>query len=166
MSTRVGLIVVLCCIPATAARPADPQGMQRFEFESKHMGTTFRVVLYAADKPSADAAAKAAFARVAELDNIMSDYKKDSELMRLCRAFATEVGEPVPVSPELFVVLAKAEELSKASDGAFDVTVGPVVQLWRIARRTQQLPDAAELVAARGKVGYQKVKLDRAKRTV
>jgi thiamine biosynthesis lipoprotein len=130
------------------------------------MGTTFRVVLYAADKPAADAAAQASFARVAELDGIMSDYKKDSELMRLCRAFATEVGEPVPVSPELFFVLSKAEELSKASDGAFDVTVGPVVQLWRLARRTQQLPDKEEFAAARAKVGYQMVRLDPTKRTV
>jgi thiamine biosynthesis lipoprotein len=130
------------------------------------MGTTFRVVLYAADKDAAEKAKTAAFARVAELDDIMSDYKKDSELMRLCRAFATQVGEPVPVSPELFFVLSKAEELSKASDGAFDVTVGPVVQLWRLARRTQQLPDPKELADARAKVGYRKVQLDPKGRTV
>jgi thiamine biosynthesis lipoprotein len=130
------------------------------------MGTTFRVVLYAPDKPTADAAAKAAFARVAELDGIMSDYKKDSELMRLCAAFAKQVGEPVPVSADLFAVLSKAEGLSKASDGAFDVTVGPVVQLWRHARRTQQLPDKDELAAAMAKVGYRKVQLDPMKRAV
>ncbi|HJZ54565.1 MAG TPA: FAD:protein FMN transferase [Gemmataceae bacterium] len=130
------------------------------------MGTTFRVVLHAKDEATARKAADAAFARVADLDNVMSDYKKDSELMKLCRAFATETGEPVPVSEDLFYVLSKAEELSKASDGAFDVTVGPVVQLWRLARRTQQLPDPKELAAARAKVGYQKVKLDLKKRTV
>src|SRR5436309_3098781 len=61
---------------------------QRYEFESKHMGTTFRIVLFAADKPGAKKAADAAFARVAELDAIMSDYKKDSELMLLCKKFA------------------------------------------------------------------------------
>ena len=134
MVGRAGLVVALCCIPLAAVRPADVPGSHRFEFESKHMGTTFRVMLYAADKPAADAAAKAAFARVAELDAIMSDYKKDSELMRLCRAFATEVRDPVSVGEDLFFVLSKAAELSKASDGAFDVTVGPVVQLWRVAR--------------------------------
>jgi thiamine biosynthesis lipoprotein len=166
MLGRVGLIVALCCIPLAAVRPADPPGSHRFEFESKHMGTTFRVVLYAADKPAADAAAKAAFARVAELDGIMSDYKTDSELMQLCKAFATEVVEPVPVSRELFDVLWYAAKMSRASDGAFDVTVGPVAQLWRLARRTQQLPEKDEWEAARAKVGYQKVKLDPAKRTV
>ena len=166
MFSRTGPIaLVCCCIAIPAARPADAE-TKRGEYESKHMGTTFRVVLYAADGVIAKKAADAAFARVAELDAIMSDYKKDSELMKLCRAFATEVGEPVPVSEELFFVLSKAEELSKASDGAFDVTVGPVVQLWRIARRTQQLPDAKELAAALARVGYKKVQLDAKNRTV
>jgi thiamine biosynthesis lipoprotein len=139
---------------------------QRFEFESMHMGTTFRIVLYSADKETAKSAADAAFARVAELDNCMSDYKQTSELMRLCRKFATEVGEPVKVSDDLFFVLSRGEELSKKSDGAFDVTVGPVVQLWRLARRTQELPDPKEFAAARARVGYQKVKLDPARKTV
>jgi thiamine biosynthesis lipoprotein len=141
-------------------------GLERFEFESKHMGTTFRVVLYAPDKPVAKKAADACFARVAELDAVMSDYKKDSELMRLCKRFATEVGEPVKVGDDLFFVLQKAEELSKRSDGAFDVTVGPVVQLWRLARRTQELPDPKEFAAAREKVGYKKVALDAKAKTV
>jgi thiamine biosynthesis lipoprotein len=140
--------------------------VSRFEFESKHMGTTFRIVLYAEDAATAKKAADAAFARVAELDNCMTDYKQTSELMQLCKKFATEVGAPVKVSDDLFAVLAKGEELSKKSDGAFDVTVGPVVQLWRHARRTQELPDPKEFAAARAKVGYQKVKLDPAKKTV
>jgi len=139
---------------------------ERFEFTSKHMGTTFRIVLYAEDKATAKQAADAAFARVAQLDGIMSDYKKDSELMLLCKQFANEIGQPVRVSDDLFFVLQKAEELSKQSDGAFDVTVGPVVQLWRIARRTQELPDPKEFADARAKVGYKKVKLDPHKKTV
>ncbi|VTT96799.1 family lipoprotein : Membrane-associated lipoprotein involved in thiamine biosynthesis OS=Singulisphaera acidiphila (strain ATCC BAA-1392 / DSM 18658 / VKM B-2454 / MOB10) GN=Sinac_2716 PE=4 SV=1: ApbE [Gemmataceae bacterium] len=139
---------------------------ERFEFGSKHMGTTFRVVLYAADAATAKRAADAAFARVADLDNCMSDYKPTSELMQLCKAFATETGEPRKVSDDLFFVLSRAEELSKRSGGAFDVTVGPVVQLWRHARRTQELPDPKEFAAARAKVGYEKVKLDPAKKTV
>jgi len=130
------------------------------------MGTTFRITLYATDRPTAKRAADAAFARIAELDGVMSDYKKDSELMRLCRAFATEVAAPVKVSDDLFFVLHKAEELSTQADGAFDVTVGPVVQLWRLARRTQELPDPKEFARARERVGYKKVKLDPQKKTV
>lgn len=168
----MSIFTVVCAglchlIPFSAdwySRAAVP--LERFEFTSKHMGTTFRVVLYAEDKATAKQAADAAFARVAQLDGIMSDYKKDSELMLLCKRFAKEVGEPVKVSDDLFFVLKKGEELSKQSDGAFDVTVGPVVQLWRLARRTQELPDPKEFADARAKVGYKKVKLDPSKNTV
>lgn len=167
MTIRGELVIVTClCITIGPVCPASGSEPTRCEFESKHMGTTFRVVLYAPDAATARKAADAAFARVAELDAIMSDYKKNSELMRLCGAFATETGPAVPVSQELFFVLTKAYELSEASDGAFDVTVGPVVQLWRLARRTQRLPDSDELASALSKVGYKKVELDAKKRTV
>lgn len=169
MAVRAGLIAVLVhLIPLVPARPAGqpPAAPSRFEFESKHMGTTFRIVLYAADAKVGKAAADAGFARVAALDQCMSDYKRDSELMKLCAAFRSDVGPPVPVSNDLFAVLWQARELSRVSDGAFDVTVGPVVQLWRHARRTQQLPDKEELAAALRKVGWRNVELDPERKTV
>jgi thiamine biosynthesis lipoprotein len=153
------LLIVLA--PPAAADP--PAGGPRFEFTEPHMGTRFRVVLYAPDEAAAKAAARAAFARVAALDACMSDYKPDSELMRLC---AKAGGDPVPVSRELFFVLEKAQEVSRRSDGAFDVTVGPVVRLWRQARRTQRLPDPERLARARALVGWRNVRLDPKARTV
>jgi thiamine biosynthesis lipoprotein len=163
MSATFPLLFLLCFHFHAALEHRVPL---RFEFESKHMGTTFRIVLYTSDMVSAKKAADAAFARVAELDGIMSDYKPTSELMQLCKQFATEVAEPVKVSDDLFFVLQKAEEMSKKSDGSFDITVGPIVQLWRLARRTQELPDPKEFASARAKVGYQKVKLDASTKTV
>src|SRR5205807_2426091 len=106
---------------------------------------------------------QAAFARVASLDASMSDYRQESELMRLC---AKAGGPPVRVSDELFFVLRRAEEVSRRSDGAFDVTVGPVVRLWRRARRTQKLPDRDQLAQALARVGYKNVRLDARARTV
>jgi thiamine biosynthesis lipoprotein len=153
----VTLVGLGCCIPA------DPT---RFEFESRHMGTTFRIVLYAADKPTAEAAAKVGFERVAELDRTFSDYSPTSEAMRLCAANDAAPGVPRPVSADFFAVMVAAQELAKKSDGAFDVTVGPVVKLWRLARRTQLFPDAAALAAARSKVGFDNITLDAATRTV
>src|SRR5262249_14068168 len=73
---------------------------------------------------------------------------------------------PVAVSSELFTVLTKAQEVSKKSDGAFDVTVGPVVRLWRLARRTGRMPDVEEVAKARTLVGYRNVRLDAAAKTV
>ncbi len=127
------------------------------------MGTRFRIVLYAADEATAKKATGAAFARVAQLDQIMSDYKEDSELMRLCKQAG---GGPVKVSDELYDILRRSQDLAQRSEGAFDVTVGPVVRLWRRARRQKQLPDARHLKEALALVGYEKMHLDEKARTV
>jgi FAD:protein FMN transferase len=148
-----------CPGSAAAAGPA----LQRYTFVEPHMGTRFKVILYAPDESTAAAAAKDAFAHIAALDGIMSDYRPTSELMQLCKKAG---GDPVPVSEELFFVLARAQEVSRRSDGAFDVTIGPVVKLWRRARRTQQLPDKQELADALALVGHDKMKLDAKARTV
>jgi thiamine biosynthesis lipoprotein len=137
--------------------------LTRYEFTEPHMGTRFRIILYAPDEDTARKAATDAFARIASLNAIMSDYDNTSELMRLC---AQAGGPPVPVSAELFFVLSKAQEVSRQSGGAFDVTVGPVVKLWRLARKRRKLPDAEKLAAARALVGWQNVRLDKDKRTV
>jgi len=139
---------------------ADPL---RYEFSEPHMGTLVRIVVYASDPGSAARAASAAFARVASLDAAFSDYRDDSELMALCR----RAGEgPVPVSLDTFELLTRAAEISHRAGGAFDVTVGPAVQLWRRARRTRSLPDPERIAAARALVGHEHVRLDEASRTV
>ena len=121
MFAAVGFFTVV----AASASAAEPP-LIRYRYTEPHMGTRFRLLLYAADETTANRAAKAAFERVVQLDSIMSDYRPASELMRLCQRAG---GDPVPVSEELFFVLSKAQEVSKLSDGAFDVTVGPVVKL-------------------------------------
>lgn len=149
------LVMALACVIGEA-RAA------RFEFSQTHMGTLFRIVLYAPDAETARSASSAAFRRIAELDDIMSDYKPTSELIELC---ARAGGPPVAVSEDLFRVLAAAQDLAERSDGAFDVTVGPVVRLWRRARRRHELPDSERLAKARGLVGYQNLRLDPTART-
>src|SRR5207244_6587785 len=123
-----------------AAKPSGPP-LHRFEFASPNMGTLFTITLYAPDESAAGTAARAAFERVAELENVMSDYDVDSELMRAC---ARPFGQPVPVSADLFDVLERAQEFSRISDGAFDVTVGPYVRQWRFSRKRKTLPSPEE----------------------
>lgn len=138
-------------------------GLQRYTFAEPHMGTLFRITLYAPDEESAKKAAKAAFERVAELNLIMSDYRADSELMKLCEKAG---GPPVEVSADLFEVLKKAEEFAKLTDGAFDVSISPVVRLWRKARKTGQMPKAEEIKKALELVDYRKIRLSEKGRTV
>jgi thiamine biosynthesis lipoprotein len=148
----IGLFLLAGCRSATP-----PSALKRFEFTSPHMGTLFSVSLYAPDQTAAKAAAQAAFRRVNQLEDILSDYQADSELMRLCEQPA---GRPVPVSADLFTVLERAQGISEISHGAFDVTVGPYVRLWRFARKKKVLPATDQLASAAASVGYKKLRLD------
>lgn len=132
----------------------------RHEFREVHMGTEWRIVLYAPDKPTAEKAAKAAYARVAKLEMVMSDYNPKSELMKLCAANDANPGKPMPLSGDLRDVLCAAGVVAGLSEGAFDVTVGPVVKLWRVARKVKELPDPKELAAAKELVGYKMMSID------
>ena len=97
------------------------------------------------------------------VDASMSTWRKDSELSRLNRSGAT----PVSVSEELLSVLTAAERVSIATNGAFDVTVGPLVAAWGFgANKTDVPPDAGALTRLRARVGYELLSIDAAKSTV
>jgi thiamine biosynthesis lipoprotein len=148
---------------AATISPGAAGGLARFEYAEPHMGTLVRIVLYAPGAPVADAAAKAAFARIAVLDEALSDYRDSSELIRVSRQSG---GGPIEVSEDLFRVLRAGQRVARESGGAFDVTVGPLSVLWRRARRVRELPDAASLAAARALVGVDKLELDEQRHTV
>ena len=137
--------------------------LARFEFKQPHMGTLFSITLYAASETQARTASDAAFAKIAALNAMMTDYEAESELMQLCKK---PVGQPVRVSPELFDVLQKGQRLAELSGGAFDVTIGPVVRQWRRARRQGERPLPEQLARAREAVGWLKLKLDGRNQTV
>jgi FAD:protein FMN transferase len=127
------------------------------------MGIPFRIVLYASDPLVATNAAEAAFQRISQLNDTLSDYDTDSELSRLSQTAG--LGRTVPVGPDLWRMLSQGQQLARETDGAFDITCGPVVSLWRKARREKQLPDAVKLEEARRAVGYEKLELDSRLRT-
>ena len=149
-SNRLHLAILLTAYSIQAAE------LQPFEAVEPHMGTMFLVKLYAATEADAQKAFRAAFERVAKLDEIFSDYKADTELSRLT---VTGVGHPVPVSKDLFRVLSAAQAIAAETDGAFDVTLGPLTHLWRLARKTGQVPTEAAVRTALMKCGYRKLHL-------
>ena len=151
------LLVGSCATPRV-------QELRRFEFSRPEMGLPFRIVLYAPDQAMAEAAALAAFSRVRELNDIFTDYDSDSELSRLSQSSGR--GESFAVSMDLWKVLSRALALAERTDGAFDVTVGPYVNLWRKARRDRALPSAEWLGRARACVGYKNMRLDARRRAV
>lgn len=133
----------------------------RQEYVERHMGMPVRVVVYA-PREAADRGARAAFATIAALEDIMSDYRPTSEVSRLPARARRWTG----VSAPLFAVLARGKEIAASTDGAFDPTVGPLVALWREARRTRLLPARARLDAARRRVGWRLMELDFARQRV
>jgi thiamine biosynthesis lipoprotein len=103
------------------------------------------------------------FARLGEIDALMSATRPDSELS-LINAGAG--AAPVSVSPELMAVLEKARYFAEISGGAFDPTVGPLVRLWNIGSDTAAVPEAAEIADALGLINWQDMILDRTRGTV
>ncbi len=108
-------------------------------------------------------AVDAAFAEVQRLDEMLSNYKPESELSQINR----EAGDhAVPVTQEMFNLLAACVEYSRQSEGAFDITVGPLMKVWGFYKGTGRLPHRAEILGAMDRVGYQNIVLDAARRTV
>lgn len=160
---RALLVACLLLGSSLQASGSDDTLLTRFEFTQVQMGMDFKLTFYAADESSANRAAQAAYARIADLNSVMSDYDPASELSKLSKSAGS--GQAIPLSSDLWNVLTVSQRLSGETDGAFDITVGPLVRLWRRARRERELPTTERLTAARAAVGHQLLKLDEVGRT-
>jgi thiamine biosynthesis lipoprotein len=158
----VGLVGALALL--VEGGPERPQAPARYRYElsEAHMGTLFRIVLYAPGVEEAGRAARAAFDRIAELDAALSDYRDTSEVAAVGRVAGRA---PVRVGIDLFVLLQRSQALAERSAGAFDVTVGPLSELWRRARRNRAPPAAEALEEALSRVGWRALRLDPEGRT-
>jgi FAD:protein FMN transferase len=146
-------------------------------FQEPHMGTLFTIRIWVPEPgPNRVQSAtvqgiiadctllsRKAFDRVAELNQIFSDYLVESEVSLLSKAPA---HAPVKVSDDLLAVLLQSQKLAERTDGAFDVTIGPMVRLWRRARKDQKLPTAVQIAGARERTGHQKLIIDPSAKTV
>ncbi len=156
-------LIVFPLILLLAGSGAGEPTLSRYEYARLRMGTSVRIVLYAPDEVQARQAADSAYARIDELEARLSHYRPDSEVSLL--SASSGHGER-QVGPDLFRVLDSASRFSRLTDGAFDVTVGPLVQLWREARRSKKMPDPVLLERARQVVGYSNVEIRKGKQTV
>ena len=130
------------------------------KFSGVAMGTTYSVAIVAPVLPVEKQALRQALeALLEQTDREMSTYRADSELMRLNRAAS---GGWRPVSQPLLRVLQAAQETSQLSAGAFDITIGPLVNLWGFGpvKKKAVAPTEREIDAALERVGYQKLQLD------
>lgn len=137
--------------------------MLRYEQSADAMGSTYSIAVYGTDRVQMQNAVQAAFDEVRRLDDLLSNYKPQSEWSEVNRDAAQR---PVAVSPELFQLISDCLAYSRASEGAFDISVGPLMRVWGFYKGTGRLPHRAEVAAALQKVGYQHIHLDEAKQTV
>ena len=126
------------------------------EFSRRAMATEFSVMLPGMIGKSADSALSA-LAEVEAIENELSIYVPRSDVSRLNQAAG---AGPVPVSPITLEVLDRASMLSRLTDGAFDITAGPLVEAWGFTKRRGQKPSSEVVQAALARVGYQKLVLD------
>ncbi|HEX7878639.1 MAG TPA: FAD:protein FMN transferase [Candidatus Eisenbacteria bacterium] len=127
------------------------------------MGTTCEVTLGTADDELARRGFDAAWRELALVDSLMSLYRPSSELCRVNREAA---HAPVAVSEPTFTVIDAAQRMAESSDGAFDITVKPLMDLWGFYRKAGHRPDATAIDSTRALTGWQRLVLDRELHTV
>lgn len=148
--------------------PASTPGGTTVEVAGSTMGTTYTVKLVtfheAADRPKFDQAAEKIRSVLAEVDSRMSTYKPDSELSRFNQHADLT---PFPVSNDLLTIFQEARRISELSGGAFDITVGPLVNAWGFGpEKRADVPTDEQIAALKARIGYQKVEIDAANSTL
>lgn len=127
------------------------------------MACVYAIEAYGADAEALPRIVEEAFDEVDRIDRLMSHYKADSPLSRINREAARH---PVTVEPELFDFIADALRYNRDSQGAFDITVGPLMKAWGFFRGDGRMPSDGELAAARRHVGPAHVVLNREEKTI
>jgi thiamine biosynthesis lipoprotein len=142
-----------------------PQGAlsQRVEANIDAMGSTYSVVVYGSDEARLRAAVEDASEEARRLDQLLSNYIPASEWSQANREASSK---PVRISTELYQLLAACVGYSRESDGAFDITVGPLMKVWGFYKGSGHLPHRAEVRGAMAHVGYRNIVLDAKNNTV
>ncbi len=128
------------------------RGLQSAERTSVLMGTTVRITVLDPDRERAEAAADAMLRKMSGVEALLSGYKSDSELSRL-----NSTGRVDLASNALLDVLRLADRVSQLGEGRFDVTVQPLLDLYR---RDSGLPADSEVEQALDRIGYRRIRID------
>ena len=160
MFLRVFFIIFFGCLVFSAASQ-----MTRFSFTESKMGAPFTIVFYSKDSVQAVSIAKRCFVLVDSFNFIFSDYIDTSELSYLSKT-AGENSIPVKLSPALYDILIQSKKAYELSEGAFDITMGPLSKLWRKARKQQLFPTDSTVRSIRNLIGFNKLIFDTLNKTV
>jgi len=160
---RAGLFLAVLIAAKGGNTATAASQMMRVETSVPAMGGTFSIVAYGPDADVLRSATEAAAEEARRLDQAMSNYVPSSEWSEINRDASRQ---PVRVSEEMFDLIAACVDYSKASEGAFDITVGPLMKVWGFYKGSGHLPHRAEVRTALAHVGYQYIQLDRSTHSV
>ncbi|MEN9020650.1 MAG: FAD:protein FMN transferase [Verrucomicrobiales bacterium] len=152
--------VSLSGISLIASRVSGNEADSTTRFEGVHstMGTKFHTILYAHSEAQAKEALDTVATRLNSLNASLSDYVTSSEVSRLSASSGRSHWKLL--HPDLEAVLSFGQRLSQQTDGAFDMTVGPLTRLWRHSRRHNKLPTKNRLRQALDATGHSNLILD------
>ena len=137
--------------------------LKRFQFSENKMGAPFSLIFYHSDSAEAVSIAKECFALVDSLNKIFSDYSSESEVGKL----ALQKNQlDIKVSDELFAMIHWSKNAWKRSGKSFDITIGPLTQLWRKAKAEKRFPSQAEIKTAKQLTGFKNLTLDQTRKTI
>jgi len=154
-SKALGLICLPLCMSLFAA--SSPDTKIPLVHKAKYaMGTVYEIAAFDESPDHASTAIDKAFAEIVRLDNMLSNYKPDSELSRLNREGHFHA---VKVPPDLYRVIEESDKYSRLSGGKYDITVAPLVDMWKAALRGDRVVSPAEQEKLRACVGYQNIEL-------
>ena len=152
MKRSIIIVLALLFLASACARPRTVQKTETI------MGTEVTVTVVAPSEKEGAAAIDAAMAEIRRFDDMMSLYKDTSELTKVNLAAGKH---PVKVSPEMIEVVEAAARISDLTNGAFDVTVGPLAVLWQMRLKEKKVPTDREITLARSRVGYRNIVIDK-----
>jgi len=155
--------IVFCAVALVYAAEARPQHLYHHEASRLSMACVYSIEAYGPDRAALPRIVDEAFDEVDRIDRLMSHYKPDSAVSRVNREAARH---PVTVEPELFDFIMEAMRYNHESDGAFDITVGPLMKAWGFFEGEGRVPTDDELAAARQHVGGAHVMLNPTARTI
>jgi thiamine biosynthesis lipoprotein len=162
----LGIAALVVVFPGPAVFPLSgvhAGELLRLEQSAVAMGSTYSIAVYGEDQTVLETAVDQAFDEARRLDDLLSNYKPDSEWSVVNRSAA---DHPVKISPELFDLLSACVNYSRDSEGAFDISVGPLMKVWGFYKGSGHLPKHEEIAAAEKKVGWRNIELDPVNHTV
>ena len=152
-----------CVTMSRKAANAQTAPLHAFRPQFQIMGTVAAFTLYCSNEETFKTAAAAGIKEFEKVSRLANLYNKTSELSRLN---ASAYNQPFSCSEAMWQLLTRAERAFYDSNGGFDITVKPLMDLWGFYRKRKTVPSTGEIASAKAKVGFTLLKLDHARRTV